>query len=70
MAYNEEFPMKAIKQRLKSKAYWLNLLGGPVLAYVAATPATFGITGPAGLAVLAIANIVVREMTTKPISEK
>lgn len=62
--------MKAIKQRMKSKTYWLNILGGPVLAYVAANPAVFGVTGPAGLAVLALANIVVREMTTKPLSEK
>lgn len=62
--------MKSIIKRLKSKSYHLNTTGVAILAYITANPAVFGITGPQALAILALANIVVREMTKEPISEK
>lgn len=62
--------MKKLLKRLKSKSYHLNTTGAAILAYVVANPAVFGITGPQGLAILAIANIFVREMTKKPVDEK
>lgn len=55
-----------IKKWLISKRGWLNGVGGPILAYMSANPAVFGITGPTGIAALAIANIIVHAIDKKP----
>jgi len=55
-----------IKKWLVSKRGILNGVGGPLLAYIVANPAVFGITGPQGLAVLAVANIIVHALDKKP----
>lgn len=76
MAYNEELPMKAIKQRLKSKTYLWHGLGGSLLAWAVANPATvaqalgFALTGPQAILIGAVGGIVIREFTNKPISDK
>lgn len=62
--------MKRLLKRLKSKSYHLNTTGAAIMAYVVANPAVFGITGPQGIAALAVLNIIVRELTKKPVDEK
>ena len=60
--------MKAINQRLKSKTYIFNILAG-IGAVVASNAGVLGLT-PQGVVALAVANLILRELTTQPLSEK
>lgn len=61
--------MKAVKQRLRSKTYWVNTLAA-VVGIVAAQAPALGIVQPQVLVGLAIANIVLRELTDRPLKAK
>ena len=60
--------MKHIIKRLKSKTYMVNILAG-VGAVAAANAGVLGIT-PQGVVALAVVNLVLRELTSKPLSAK
>lgn len=68
--------MKAIKQRIKSKTYIWHGIGGSLLAWAVANPATvaqvlgFALTGPQAILIGAVGGIVIREFTNKPLAEK
>jgi hypothetical protein len=63
---------RKILQNLKSKTVWLNLATGAagVVAYLAANPALVAAYGPQALVVIGIANVLLRNVTTKPIDDK
>lgn len=60
--------MKHIIKRLKSKTYVVNIIAG-IGAVAAANAGVLGIT-PQGVVALAVVNLVLRELTTKPLREK
>lgn len=64
--------MKKIKQNLKSRTVWLNVAtaAAGVTAYLAANPALIAAYGPQAIIVIGIANVLLRNVTTKPIDEK
>ena len=57
-----------LQQRLKSKTYWFNL-ALVATAFLVDNAAVLGIT-PQTAAMVALAGIVLRETTTKPLREK
>ena len=61
-----------ILKNLKSKTVWFNLLtgAGAITAVLAANPALVAAYGPHVMLAVAVANIVLRNITTGPISEK
>ena len=68
--------MNFVGKRLKSKTYLWHGLGGSLLAWAVANPATvaqalgFALTGPQAVLIGAVGGMVIREFTKKPISEK
>lgn len=64
--------MKKIKQNAKSKTVWLNVatVAAGITAYLAANPALVAAYGPQALVIIGIANVVLRNITTKSIDDK
>ena len=61
--------MNVIKKRAKSKTYWVNTIAA-IVGIVAANAPALGIVQPQILVGIAIANIVLRELTDKPLKDK
>ena len=64
--------MKKIKQNLKSKTVWLNVAtaAAGITAYLVANPALVAAYGPQAIVVIGIANVLLRNVTTKSIDDK
>ena len=63
---------RKILQNLKSRTVWVNLAtaAAGVTAFLAANPAMIAAYGPQALIVVGIANVLLRNITTKPIDDK
>lgn len=64
--------MRKIKQNLKSKTVWVNIAtaAAGVTAFLVANPAMVAAYGPQALIVVGIANVLLRNVTTKAIDDK
>jgi hypothetical protein len=64
--------MKKIRQNLKSKTVWLNVAtaAAGITAYLVANPALVAAYGPQAIVVIGIANVLLRNVTTKSIDDK
>lgn len=63
---------KKIKGNLKSKTFWANALTvvGGVVAYLAASPEIVAAYGPQAVIAVGVVNIILRQVTSKPVDEK
>ena len=63
---------RKILQNLKSRTVWVNLAtaAAGVTAFLAANPAMIAAYGPQALIVVGIANVLLRNVTTKSIDDK
>lgn len=61
--------MDAITKRMKSKTYWANVLYG-LTTYALANAGVLSITAPGAVLGLVVVNLLVRELTSEPISAK
>lgn len=63
---------RKLQGNLKSKTVWLNVatVVGGVTAYLAANPTLIAAYGPQALIAIGVLNVVLRNVTTKPVEEK